>query len=338
MQLSNQEHHARLIDEFQAELDSSILRVGLKLSHLRLLVAIEDLGKVSLAAEALNMTQPSASRLLSEMETIVKCPLCQRASRGVVLTQFGEALARRGRKILLELREANREISQLKLGYGGSIHLGAVTAPAMSIVVPAVTKAMKQFPGIEINVEIETSNLLIRDLMSATYDFIIGRIPDDVSPAQFLVHEIGIERACFVVRHGHPLLEKPAVGIEDMQHYGWVFQPPGTLLRRAVEDIFLQHRVGLPRNIINTPSIILGMALLSQSDAIMPVSNAIADFVTSDTSELGKAVILPTSFELSVRPYSLITMKDRVLTPSAQLLYDMVLAECQKEMISPAQS
>jgi DNA-binding transcriptional LysR family regulator len=337
MQPINQDHIFPIFDQSQSDLDSSILRVGLKLSHLRLLVAIEDLGKVSLAAEALNMTQPSASRMLSELEAIMKCPLCRRASRGVLLTPFGEALARRGRKIILELREASREINQLKLGNGGSIHLGAVTAPAMSIVVPAVTKAMESFPGIEINVEIETSNVLIRDLMSATYDFIIGRIPDDVSPALFHVRQIGIERACFVVRSGHPLLENNNIKISDMQNFGWVFQPPGTLLRRAVEDIFLQHQVSLPRNTINTPSIILGMALLSQSNAIMPISSAMADFVTSQSSEMGNAVILPINFDLSVRPYSLITMRDRVLTPSAQLLYDLVLAECQKEMASSAQ-
>ena len=94
--------------------DNPLLRAGLKMSHLRMLVTIEEHGQVSAAAAALNMTQPAASRMLSEMEAIVKSPLCQRASRGVVLTQFGEALAKRAKKILLELREASRELAQMK--------------------------------------------------------------------------------------------------------------------------------------------------------------------------------------------------------------------------------
>lgn len=318
--------------------DSAILRSGLKLIHLRLLVMIEDLGQVSLAADALNMTQPSASRMLTEMEAIMKCSLCRRASRGVVLTQFGKALARRGRKILLELREADREISQLKLGNGGTVHLGAVTAPAMSLVAPAVNLAMQKFPGIEINIEIETSNVLIRDLITANYDFILGRIPDDTHPDQFNVHEIGTEKACFAVRNTHPLLSKDAVTINDMVDYDWVFQPPGTLLRRAVEDVFLQKKTRLPRNTINTPSTVLGIALLQLSDCIMPVSQELADFIVGQSSEIGQIALLPIDFNLSVRPYSLITMKDRILTPSAQLLYDLVLSQSTKDLSSQAQS
>ncbi len=108
--------------------DNPLLRAGLKMTHLRMLVMVEEHGQVSAAAAALNMTQPAASRVLSEMEAIVKSPLCQRASRGVVLTKFGEALARRAKKILLELREASRELAQMKSGSGGSVYIGAVTA------------------------------------------------------------------------------------------------------------------------------------------------------------------------------------------------------------------
>lgn len=316
---------------------SAILRSGLKLIHLRLLVMIEDYGQVSQAADALNMTQPSASRMLGEMEAILKCPLCRRASRGVVLTQFGKALAQRGRKILLELREADREISQLKLGSGGTVHIGAVTAPAMSLVVPAIHVATNRFPGIEINIDIETSNVLIRDLISATYDFVIGRLSEDVDPQLFDVHEICTEKACFAVRKDHPLLLNDSVSIHDMVEFDWIFQPSGTLMRRSVEAMFAQKKARLPSNIINTPSTILGIALLRQNNCIMPLSQELADFVVDQSGKLGEIALLPINFEVSVRPYSLITMKDRTLTPSAQLLYDLVAFESRKYQTSPAQ-
>ena len=52
--------------------DDSLLRAGLKLNHLRMIVTIEDHGQISAAAEALNISQPAASRMLSEMEAIVE--------------------------------------------------------------------------------------------------------------------------------------------------------------------------------------------------------------------------------------------------------------------------
>ena len=73
----------------------ALLRSGLKLSHLRMIVAIEEHKQVSAAADALNISQPAASRMLTEMETILKAQLCDRVSRGVALTAFGRAFARR---------------------------------------------------------------------------------------------------------------------------------------------------------------------------------------------------------------------------------------------------
>src|SRR5689334_25285297 len=90
--------------------DDSLLRAGLKLNHLRMIVAIEDSGQISAAAEVLNISQPAASRMLSARVSIVKTPLYERVARGVVLTTFGEALARRAREILLQLRWASREM------------------------------------------------------------------------------------------------------------------------------------------------------------------------------------------------------------------------------------
>ncbi len=76
----------------------------------------------------------------------MKTPLYERVARGVVLTTFGQALARRARKIMLELREAGREIAELKTGKGGAVFIGAVTAPAMSLVVPAINASEPPCP------------------------------------------------------------------------------------------------------------------------------------------------------------------------------------------------
>ncbi|APO68512.1 LysR family transcriptional regulator protein GbpR [Rhizobium gallicum] len=311
--------------------DDAFLRAGLKLNHLRIIVAIEDSGQISAAAEILNISQPAASRMLAEMESIVKTPLYERIARGVVLTTFGQALAKRARKILLELREASREISELKSGKGGSVFIGAVTAPAMSLVVPAIDKVRKAFPGIEINIEVETSNVLARELLAARHDFIIGRIPDDVNPRLFEVREIGIEKACLIVRRDHPLLKKNASSLADLHGYGWVFQPPGTLLRRTLEDIFLAAGVPLPENIVNTSSLLLTCAIICETDAIAPVALDVAQFLAGQDAKASDVRVLPTDFKIDVKPYSLITARERALPPSARLLYDLILEESRRQ-------
>ncbi|NEJ01611.1 LysR family transcriptional regulator [Rhizobium ruizarguesonis] len=311
--------------------DDGLLRAGLKLNHLRMIVAIEDSGQISAAAEVLNISQPAASRMLSEMESITKTSLYERVARGVVLTTFGAALARRARKILLELREASREIGELKSGKGGSVFIGAVTAPAMSLVVPAINKVRKAYPGIEINIQVETSNVLARELLAARHDFIIGRIPDDLNPRLFEVTEIGIERACLIVRSRHPLMKQKSSSLSDVRDYDWVFQPPGTLLRRTIEDVFLSRGVALPENIVNTSSLLLTCAIICETDAIAPVAVDVAQYLASQGSNASDVRMLPIDFDINVKPYSMITARERALPPSARLLYDIILEESHKQ-------
>ncbi|MBY5405722.1 MULTISPECIES: LysR family transcriptional regulator [Rhizobium] len=311
--------------------DDGLLRAGLKLNHLRMIVAIEDSGQISAAAEVLNISQPAASRMLSEMESITKTSLYERVARGVVLTTFGVALARRARKILLELREASREIGELKSGKGGSVFIGAVTAPAMSLVVPAINKVRKAYPGIEINIQVETSNVLARELLAARHDFVIGRIPDDLNPRLFEVTEIGIERACLIVRSRHPLMKQKTSSLSDVRDYDWVFQPPGTLLRRTIEDVFLSRGVALPENIVNTSSLLLTCAIICETDAIAPVAVDVAQFLASQGSNASDVRMLPIDFDINVKPYSMITARERALPPSARLLYDIILEESHKQ-------
>ena len=88
-------------------------RNRLKLSHLRMIVALEEHEMVSAAAQATNISQPAASRMIAEMEALLDAPLCERLARGVRLTPLGQSLARHARSVLLQLAQAEREISDI---------------------------------------------------------------------------------------------------------------------------------------------------------------------------------------------------------------------------------
>lgn len=305
----------------------TLLRSGLKLRHMRLVVALEDHGQISAAAQVMNMSQPAASRMISEIEDILGVQICDRLPRGIRLTPYGAALARRGRAILLEMQQVDREISDLKSGKGGSVVMGAVTAPAIELAVPAIRKIRQRYPRIEISVQIETSAVLARELLASRHDFIIARIPDDLDPRLFESRIIGIEKACLIVRRGHPLAGSGTVPLERLAEFDWVFQPGGSLLRQTVQGIFMSRNVRMPDRILNTSSLLLTLVMVSQSDAIAPIAVDVAKFVNSESGLAGAIEILPIAFEINVQPYSLIMVRGRTLSPTAQLLYDHILRE-----------
>lgn len=304
-----------------------LLRSGLKLGHMRMIVALDDQGQVSAAAQALNVSQPAASRMIAEMEAILAVPLLSRLPRGVELTPYGRALARRARSILLEMREVDREIGELKSGKGGSVFLGAVTAPAIDFAVPAIKVLRERHPAIEINVQIEASAVLARELLASRHDFILARIPDDLNPRLFDARVIGVERACLIVRRGHPLADGQPVNLERLPAYDWVFQPAGSPLRRTVEGIFMSRDLPLPERIVNTTSLLLTLVMVAQTNAISPVSVEVARFIRDENALGGAIEILPVDFDITVRPYSLIKLRNRALSPAAQTLYDLILRE-----------
>ena len=242
--------------------EDQLARTGIRIPHLKLIVSLDDYGQISAAASVLNMSQPAASRMLADMETILEAPLYERLPRGIALTPYGKAFARRSRTILLELREVSREIFDLKNGTGGSVFLGAVTAPAVQIVIPAVAQVREQFPRIKINIEAETSTVLARDLLASRHDFIIARIPDDLNPGLFDSREIKIEKACLVVRKDHPLATGKIVRLEELSGLDWVFQPAGSLLNRTVEKLFLARAAALPERIVNTSSLLMTIIMI----------------------------------------------------------------------------
>jgi DNA-binding transcriptional LysR family regulator len=295
---------------------------------MRMIVALDENGRVSAAAQVMNISQPAASRMIAEMEAALDVQLLERLPRGVTLTPFGKALARRARLILLEMREAGREIAELKSGKGGSVFIGAVTAPAIELAVPAIREIRRLYPRIEITMQVETSNVLARELIASRHDFIIARIPDDLNPRLFESRVIGVEKACLIVRRDHPLTTKTSpVRLEETTGYDWVFQSGGSPLRQAMEANFLNRNIALPERILNTSSLLLTLVMVAQSDAIAPVSIQVARFIQSPDGLAGAIDVLPTEFDIEVRPYSLITAKQRVLSPAAKMLYDFILRE-----------
>jgi DNA-binding transcriptional LysR family regulator len=302
----------------------TLSRSGLKIGHLRMIVALEEHGQVSAAASVLNISQPAASRMIAEMEAILGAPICDRLPRGVALTPYGTALARRAKAVLLELREVDREVSELKAGKGGSIFLGAVTAPAIELVIPAIKIVRERYPKVEINMQVETSSVLAKELLASRHDFIIARIPDDLNPRLFEARVIGVEKACLIVRRGHPLMARPVVRLEELHGFDWVLQPGGSLLRRTLEGIFVSHNAPLPDRILNTTSLLLTLVMVAQTDAIAAVSLEVAKFLQGSSDLDGSVEILPIEFEIVVQPYSLITVRDRSLSPAAQILYDQI--------------
>lgn len=306
----------------------------LHLKHLRLIAAVARHGQLSLAAHALSLTQPAASRALAEVEALIGAPLFDRHPKGMTPTPLGAGLARRARTILDDLTDAAEEVEQLRHGRGGVVRIGAVTGAAVATVVPAIRALKALAPLVELHVEVATSDVLIADLAALRFDMVLARLPASARQEEFDQLRARGEQVRVVAHADNPLAGVSALAALSQAH--WVMQGPGAPIRRAVEAGFAASGAPPPRNVTNTASLLMALALMRSRDAtttdtVSPVSAEVAGLLTGMHSDL---VTLPLAAPILVAPYALITLRGRRLTPAAarchELLADALLAEASQ--------
>jgi molybdate transport repressor ModE-like protein len=163
---------------------------------MRLLIEIERHGSLSAAAAAIGIGQPSASQHLRLLEAAAGQRLVERSGRGSSLTEAGKVLAGRAAQALASLGAAEEELHALAGLQTGTIHVGASTAPGAYLLPDTLGCFRRDFPGVSVEVEIETSAEILDRLLA-------GRVQLAIVGAQEADPRISLE----------PFLEDEIVGI-----------------------------------------------------------------------------------------------------------------------------
>ncbi|PZX18821.1 DNA-binding transcriptional LysR family regulator [Palleronia aestuarii] len=284
----------------------ALVRRGLKFSQLRLMAALLETGRIGAAAAQSGMTQPAASRLLSQLENLLGTRLYARHPRGIVLTEAGRILAEQAVATLAGLDQSHDRIIQTVQGERGLVRLGSVTGPSLELVLPVIQRLRTTHPEIELSVQVETSDKLADALLAEDIDFYVGRIPQSTDARHFRFDPIGSEPLTIVARKDHPLAAEPEPTLRDCLAFEWVLQPPGGLMRRTVETYLLARKLPLPGKITATTSMLFTLALVDRTDAVAPMAVAVADFLAGRVAMDGRLIRLPVAGDLDVETYGIV--------------------------------
>jgi DNA-binding transcriptional LysR family regulator len=292
--------------------------------HLRLIVAIAELGKVQLAAEVLAMSQPAASRILTEMEADIGAPLFERLPRGMRPTALGQQVLTRAVQILGEYDALDMDVAMLRAGQAGKVRIGTVTGPALGYVMPAIRHLRATTPQVEATIHVAPSMDLIRGLENRAFDMIIARLPPghdvqmlDVTPAR-------TERVALLVHQTHPFAGHGLCRLGDLLAFDWVMQERGTPIRQAVEYAFFQARLPLPDKVTNSSSLLVALDMVTAGPAIAPVAAEVATLLTGPGTG-ARLSVLEIEGTISVEPYFVILHRHHAKTEAVMRLYHHVL-------------
>lgn len=286
----------------------------LKTRHLLLLLHLYEQRSVLRAAEAASMTQPAASKLLAEMESVLGVKLFERHARGVEPTWYGQVLIRRARSALSEIGRAHDEIAALRDGQMGQAAIGTVVNPGTNLVPQAVAMVKRDFPDIMIRVEMDYSRPLVAKLLDGQLDIVIGRIMGPEGAAELDFEPLADEPHSVIVRAGHPLAGRERLQHADLIDYGWILPPAESVLRARLDSVFLEHGLRRPHNIIETSALPVITNLLRSGDLLtaLPI-DSVAPYV-----QAGQLVALPIELGVRMEFFGIVRRRDQLLSPGAE--------------------
>jgi DNA-binding transcriptional LysR family regulator len=146
----------------------------MNLRHIEIFHAVYVNGSVSAAARALNVSQPSVSKMLRHAESLLGFNLFQRTNGGLVPTEDAHTLFTEVSEIqdrVYALREAGRN---LKRGVGGVLRISALPSLALGALPTAVARFMLNHQNVRFDLQTVHHDDLLRKLYERETDVAIA--------------------------------------------------------------------------------------------------------------------------------------------------------------------
>lgn len=191
----------------------------INLTRLRHVVAVDRAGSFSAAAKTVHVSQSALTKSVAAVEEEVGHALFERRARGVVTTAEGRDFIDRAKRIVAELellvqdtrRQRRRERSQLRIGV-----CPASIEPFLS---QPLAQLVKSYPELSLHLTALTSERALRFLKRGDFDMLIGPQEMFRDDSRIQANPVGQLRAFLFVRKGHPLLDEPYLGWDQLKHY-----------------------------------------------------------------------------------------------------------------------
>jgi DNA-binding transcriptional LysR family regulator len=146
----------------------------MNLRHIEIFHAVYVNGSVSAAARALNVSQPSVSKMLRHAESLLGFNLFQRTNGGLVPTEDAHVLFADVSEIqdrVYALREAGRN---LRRGIGGVLRISALPSLALGALPTAVAHFMRNHENVKFDLQTVHHDDLLRKLYEREADVAIA--------------------------------------------------------------------------------------------------------------------------------------------------------------------
>jgi DNA-binding transcriptional LysR family regulator len=184
------------------------------------------------AAEEVNLSQPSVSVRMRQLERDLGSKLFEQLGKKIALTEAGKLLVPYAGKVISAMDDARNAMDELQGLERGSLRVGASTTPGMYLIPKTIAHFKRCYPKIDVHLTVKDTRQIEEGVIQNEFDFgfVGGHLTgDEVNVVSWINDELVL-----IVPLGHRLAGRRLIKPHDLSREQFVFREQGSASRAVV--------------------------------------------------------------------------------------------------------
>jgi len=196
--------------------------MNVNLDLYRIFYIVAKNGSISSAANILYISQPAITFQIKKLEEQLGVSLFTRTKHGVLLTDEGKVLFNYVKTAIDSIDNGENALSNLKNLDSGTIRIGVSTTICRYILMPYIEKFHEMYPNIDIQINNNLSNNLIKELRNGNLDILMLFKPS-IDNKDLKIQELVDVQDIFVGNKKYFDLMQGKTNLKDLEQYPLIF-------------------------------------------------------------------------------------------------------------------
>lgn len=292
------------------------------LHHLEVFVAVCQEKTMHAAAEKLNLSQPSISKIVTDLEKYYHIQLFERINHRLYLTPIGETMLDHALHILELFHHMEEDISIH--GQTNHIRIGASVSVGTCLLPPLIQHLGQQELPVSYDVTINNTSKI--EQLVNDYELDLALVEGYIDNPNLIVRDVAQDELVLAVSATHPLVTKSCITDHDLEQYPFVTREDGSSKRNQLEQHLQKTGLKLSTNYACSSVEAIKQALIYTNSIA-----ALSRMMIAEEIKRGVLTILPLDDMKVRRSIRLIYHKNKHISPAMKIfmkVLDEHIDEC----------
>lgn len=247
-----------------------------RLRHLLVFVRVADLQSVNRAAQAVGVSQPTATQALMDLESLLEVTLFLRHAQGMTLTPAGAALIPSARRILGLVDDTASQAAAIAQGSQTIVRTAAISAAISGPLARVAPGFAQAHPEVILQLQEANFDAQTHLIADGDIDCAICRAPTTI-PSGWTYTPLWHDRFAIVANPQHPLAHQTGVQLAQLLEATWLVTPTSLAARQAFDEHFDSQTPHLRKYNVVTTSASMIMSILEREPLLVLLPHSLGE-------------------------------------------------------------